>query len=529
MLECRLGFMLRCLLQNTAGPSRLSLSSNHSCSTPLDSFQQQCSRMAVAAFVPARRKHLSDWISLSLVYYVFVSLWRVGYKVVPPFIFTKRRWDAVKHNVFGHRLLWWFSTPVIKFSALTNSFSPLSLIFQRIVIWHTRTYTYSSRPLSCFFFFEEKGHQPLFVSLFFTPIRTHASCIGCVVSPVQDSCTGVSIPEISSMPAYTPQLAPMHTHTSEAISHSLWTTSPPPPPKHTHTCTHVIAALVPSSPPCCAWANSAIHSASIHSPSTTPLTRPPVFCHYSCVSAVGLSQSSQRWSRNTEGLQGRQPGLSVSPSCHSHFRLPLIRRFVCSLLLHHWQSYSTRLKVKCAHGDGAMKHAYYFYMMLSKKCSEHCALGSFQHWRHPWNAVSQYLSSVFHLAPPQKTLSPPSTIIMTDVESYLRECFRLISLSTAHTTHTHTTDSYTGCRGHHVRHHLLIGSNNRSYAPFMHRWKSQWEQIEAQYLAKGPFDLEFAGAVNWTTVRSTSWATATSKLKQGLTIHVVASFPGTTN
>ena len=153
MLECRLGFMLRCLLQNTAGPSRLSLSSNHSCSTPLDSFQQQCSRMAVAAFVPARRKHLSDWISLSLVYYVFVSLWRVGYKVVPPFIFTKRRWDAVKHNVFGHRLLWWFSTPVIKFSALTNSFSPLSLIFQRIVIWHTRTYTYSSRPLSCFFFF----------------------------------------------------------------------------------------------------------------------------------------------------------------------------------------------------------------------------------------------------------------------------------------------------------------------------------------------------------------------------------------
>ena len=153
MWECRLGFMLRCLLQNTAGPSRLSLSSNHSCSTPLDSFQQQCSRMAVAAFVPARRKHLSDWISLSLVYYVFVSLWRVGYKVVPPFIFTKRRWDAVKHNVFGHRLLWWFSTPVIKFSALTNSFSPLSLIFQRIVIWHTRTYTYSSRPLSCFFFF----------------------------------------------------------------------------------------------------------------------------------------------------------------------------------------------------------------------------------------------------------------------------------------------------------------------------------------------------------------------------------------
>lgn len=49
-----------------------------------------------------------------------------------------------------------------------------------------------------------------------------------------------------------------------------------------------------------------------------------------------------------------------------------------------------------------MKHAYYFYMMLSDKKS----------------------------APPQKTLSPPSAVIMTDVESYLRECFRLISLST---------------------------------------------------------------------------------------------------
>lgn len=231
MWECRLGFTLRCLLQNTAGPSLLSLCSNHSCSTPLDSFQQQCSRMAVAAFVPALGKHLSDWISLPclLCLRLSVACW---IKVCPP-SFAKQWWDAVKHNVCGHWLLWRFSAPVIKVSALTlrkqlQSIKPHISAYCHLAYSHMYLLIQTTR--LCFFS-EEKKHQPLFVSLFLTPLRTHASCIGCVVSPVQDSCTGFSIPEISPMPGYTPQLAPMHTHTSEAISHPLWTT----PPSQTHT------------------------------------------------------------------------------------------------------------------------------------------------------------------------------------------------------------------------------------------------------------------------------------------------------
>ena len=116
-----------------------------------------------------------------------------------------------------------------------------------------------------------------------------------------------------------------HTHTDcEAISHFLHHL---PPPKH--TCTHVITALVPPSPPWCPWANSTLIFTLFPyiPPPPLPASPPPIFCHYSCVSAVVLSQSSQRWSRNTEGLQGRRPGPSVSPSCHPHFRLPLIMKF----------------------------------------------------------------------------------------------------------------------------------------------------------------------------------------------------------
>lgn len=91
-------------------------------------------------------------------------------------------------------------------------------------------------------------------------------------------------------------------------------------------------------------------------------TPPPILCHYSCASAVGLYQSSQRWSRNTEGLQGRQPGLSVSPSCHSLFKLPLMR-FLSSLPCHHWKFSSNAFRSKICTEGITPKYAYFFCMI----------------------------------------------------------------------------------------------------------------------------------------------------------------------
>lgn len=117
--------------------------------------------------------------------------------------------------------------------------------------------------------------------------------------------------------------------------------------------------------------------------------------------------------------------------------------------------------------------------------------------------VSQYLSNVFHLAPPQKTLSPPSAVIMTDVESYLRECFRLISLST-----TFGFNRLLEINSPHLFHIVPVWSDVGGVAGtnFL-----QHKSAVVRCLAKGPFDLEFVGAVNQTMVRSTSWATAKSQ------------------
>lgn len=89
-----------------------------------------------------------------------------------------------------------------------------------------RAHTYSFGRLVCFSAKEKKRCEPLFLSLFLSPLGTHAPWIGCVVSPIQDSCTGwLSLR--SPLCLHTHPMYPcIHTHTHcEAISHPLYTAS----------------------------------------------------------------------------------------------------------------------------------------------------------------------------------------------------------------------------------------------------------------------------------------------------------------
>lgn len=157
----------------------------------------------------------------------------------------------------------------------------------------------------------------------------------------------LAIPEISSVPASRDPRTHAYARLAGAISHPLHTTSLPPKNTHSHAWTRVIAALVPPSPPRCAWANSTIHSVSTHSPlDDFPL--PPVFCHYSCVSAVGLSQSGWMDEAETQRVYREDSLASLSlpavtpasdfhlswaffpPSCFSTGSLPPDKQVKCA-------------------------------------------------------------------------------------------------------------------------------------------------------------------------------------------------------
>lgn len=110
---------------------------------------------------------------------------------------------------------------------------------------------------------------------FFPPLGTHAHVSVALCLPFRTAALA-RYPLVSSMLRYTPH-APMHTrqrsHKSPSLDHL------PLPNAHTHT--HVIAALVPPTLPCCAWANSTIHSC-FH---TFPLYNPPLL-QFSVTTAV---------------------------------------------------------------------------------------------------------------------------------------------------------------------------------------------------------------------------------------------------
>lgn len=155
---------------------------------------------------------------------------------------------------------------------------------------------------------EKRWHSFFFPSLSFTfsPLREHVHRVS----------VALWLPFRTAAPARSP-----HTHAYahyEAISHHFCTTSQLltfMKPCHRCSC--------PSTPLCLSRLYYSLCFHTFPLPASLP-PLPLILCHYSCVSAVGLSQSTQRWSWNVKGLQGRQPGPSVSPSCHSHFRLPLI-------------------------------------------------------------------------------------------------------------------------------------------------------------------------------------------------------------
>ena len=194
-----------------SGPFSVPLSANHSCSTPLDFSNNNVLRWLWSLlFLLAEADGWFFVFFCSCLWFLCVSsvCWIKGCSLVSPLL-TKHWWDAVVGTVcwshagcYGDCL--GFKAPLIRSSALIlhSELSPVSTIFQHFVIWHMCSHI-------CFFFSLEKKKrcQPLFLSI--SLLGTHAPCIGCVVSPIQDSCTGW----LSLRSPLCPHMRPMHPHT----------------------------------------------------------------------------------------------------------------------------------------------------------------------------------------------------------------------------------------------------------------------------------------------------------------------------
>lgn len=147
---------------------------------------------------------------------------------------------------------------------------------------------------------KKKRCQPLFLSLFFPPpLGTHAPCIGCVVSPMLDSCTGWL--SLRSPPCpHTRPYAPI-SHKSPSLDHL-------PLPNTTYTHIHILM----SSQLLFQWLCPVVLELTL----LFTLFPPLQFSVTTAVCQLSACPSLVKDKAETEGLQGRQPGLSVSPSCH---------------------------------------------------------------------------------------------------------------------------------------------------------------------------------------------------------------------
>lgn len=220
--------------------------------------------------------------------------------------------------------------------------SPVSPLFQYLGIKHMC--------LHFLFLLKEKKNSPPQVS----QLGTHAACIGCVVSPIQDSCTGwQSLRSPLCLHACPPHPC-LHTH-SMAISHPFYTTSLR---WNTCTCTHVIAALGLLSPPWWAWAT--IHSVSIHSFSSVPRleipthTRsPPASRSYVTTAVCQLSfcPTQARDEAETQRVyrEGGLASLSL-PAVTASWDFHLSHGFASSYAFHNWESSSEHDSYMCLRG-----------------------------------------------------------------------------------------------------------------------------------------------------------------------------------
>lgn len=152
--------------------------------------------------------------------------------------------------------------------------------------------------------------------LFLSSAWTHAQCVGRVVSTSRDSCSGSFFDHMRA-----PRTRAC-TH-REAISHHFYTTS--------QILTHVTMSSLLS--PC--RLHPFVPELTLLFP-LFPYVPPPHTLRSSVTTAVcqllawpSLLRDEAEMQR---GLQGRQLGPSFSPSCHSHFRLPLIIK--ASFFLH---------------------------------------------------------------------------------------------------------------------------------------------------------------------------------------------------